>query len=59
MSISLTALLALICIIIGFLIALIEGSFLFPPLVWFIAAIAINTLGGGYVFNFGGRGRQP
>jgi hypothetical protein len=46
-SISLTALLALACIIIGFLVALFEGSFLFPPLVWLIAAIAFNTLGVG------------
>jgi len=45
MSFSLTALLAAICIIIGFVIALVEGSFLFPPLGWFVAAIALNTLG--------------
>jgi hypothetical protein len=53
-SISLTALLASICIIIGFVIALVEGSFLFPPLVWFVAAIAINTLGNPVSF-----GRKP
>jgi hypothetical protein len=51
MSISLTALLALVCIVIGFLIALFEGAFLFPPLVWFVAAIAFNTLGVGVVLG--------
>jgi hypothetical protein len=42
--------LALICIILGFIVAIFEVKILFEPLVWFIAAIAFNTLGGGPAF---------
>jgi hypothetical protein len=51
MSISLTALLAIICIVFAFGLALFEGTFLFPPLVWLVAAIAFNTLGVGVVLG--------
>lgn len=37
-------LLALACIVIGFVTA-IAGEWLMPPLAWFVAAIAFNTLG--------------
>lgn len=37
--------LALICIILGFISAIIEEQLLMPVLVWFVAAIAFNTLG--------------
>jgi hypothetical protein len=36
--------LALICIILGFVAAVAKVDILFAPLVWFIAAIAFNTL---------------
>lgn len=38
-------LLGLLCIIIGFVAAIIDERILFGPLTWFIAAIAFNTLG--------------
>jgi hypothetical protein len=38
-------LLGLLCIIIGFVAAIIDEQILFGPLQWFIAAIAFNTLG--------------
>jgi hypothetical protein len=38
------SLLGLLCIIVGFILAVVEGNFLFPPLHWFVAAIAFNTL---------------
>jgi hypothetical protein len=41
---SITALLAALAILIGICLAVFEGTFLFPPLVWFILAIALNTL---------------
>jgi len=47
MSISLTALLALVCIVVAFFLGVFGGSFVFSPLVWLIAAIAFNTLGVG------------
>ena len=38
--------LALICIILGFVSAIVEEQILIPTLAWFVAAIAFNTLGG-------------
>jgi hypothetical protein len=38
-------LLGVLCIIIGFVAAIIDEQILFGPLQWFIAAIAFNTLG--------------
>jgi hypothetical protein len=38
-------LLGLLCIIIGFVAAIIDERILFGALTWFIAAIAFNTLG--------------
>jgi len=37
--------LGLLCIIVGFVVAIIEEKILFSPLSWFIAAIAFNTIG--------------
>jgi hypothetical protein len=37
-------LLGLLCIIVGFITAVIDERILFGPLTWFIAAIAFNTL---------------
>jgi hypothetical protein len=37
--------LGLLCIIVGFVVAIIEEKILFGPLSWFIAAIAFNTIG--------------
>lgn len=39
-----TFLLAALCIVLGFGVAIFKGDLLFAPLVWFVAAIAINTL---------------
>lgn len=39
-----TFLAALLCIILGFGVAIFKGDLLFAPVVWFVAAIAINTL---------------
>jgi hypothetical protein len=39
------SLLGLLCIIIGFVAAIIDERILFGALTWFIAAIAFNTLG--------------
>jgi hypothetical protein len=36
-------LLGLLCIIIGFVAAIVDERILFGPLIWFIAAIALNT----------------
>lgn len=38
-------LLGLLCIIIGFVAAIIDERILFGPLTWFVAAIAFNTIG--------------
>lgn len=35
---------ALACLIIGFTLGVVEGTFLFPSLVWFVAAIAVAVL---------------
>jgi hypothetical protein len=37
-------LLALICIILGFVVAIFDANILFQPIIWFVAAIALNTL---------------
>jgi hypothetical protein len=46
--------LGLLCIIVGFVAAIIDEKILFGPLSWFIAAIAFNTIGN---IPFMGRGR--
>jgi hypothetical protein len=46
--------LGLLCIIVGFVVAIIEEKILFGPLSWFIAAIAFNTIG---TVPFLGKGR--
>lgn len=44
---TLGALLAIICIVLGFIVAIVDEKILFGPLEWFVAAIAIvMTLGG-------------
>ena len=45
---GLTALLALVCIVLGFVGAIIGEQILMPTLAWFVAAIAFNTLGVDY-----------
>jgi hypothetical protein len=52
---ALTALLALVCIILGFVGEIIDERILLGTLEWFVAAIAFNTLGVGLVIPFGGR----
>lgn len=37
-------LLALICIILGFIVGIFDVKIVFEPLSWFVAAIAFNTL---------------
>jgi hypothetical protein len=49
-------LLGLLCIIVGFITAIIDERILFGPLTWFIAAIAFNTLGDVAVPFFARRG---
>jgi hypothetical protein len=49
-------LLGLLCIIVGFIAAIIDERILFGPLTWFIAAIAFNTLGDVGVPFFARRG---
>jgi peptidoglycan/LPS O-acetylase OafA/YrhL len=44
--------LALLCIILGFVSAIVEEQILIPTLAWFVAAIAFNTLGGISAFTF-------
>ena len=50
---AITAILALVCIVLGFVGAVIDEQILIPTLAWFVAAIAFNTLGVG--FTIGGR----
>lgn len=50
---SITALLALVCIVLGFVGEIIDEHILLGTLEWFVAAIAFNTLGVG--FTIGGR----
>jgi type IV secretory pathway TrbD component len=49
-------LIGLLCIIIGFVAAIIDEKILFGALTWFIAAIAFNTLGSVSVPFFNRRG---
>jgi hypothetical protein len=49
-------LLGLLCIIVGFIAAIIDERILFGPLTWFIAAIAFNTLGDVAVLPLARRG---
>jgi hypothetical protein len=49
-------LLGLLCIIVGFVAAIIDERILFGPLTWFIASIAFNTLGNVAVPFFVRRG---
>lgn len=48
---SLTALLAVLAILIGIGLAVFEEQFLFPSLAWFVLAIALNTLGVTYTLG--------
>lgn len=52
------SLLGLLCIIIGFVVAIIDQHVLFGALTWFIAAIAFNTLGNVGLPFFGRRGAR-
>lgn len=49
---------ALICIILGFVGAIIDEAILFNTLTWFVAAIAFNTLAGGFAFTWGRKGES-
>ena len=48
---SLTAILALICIVLGFAGEIIDERILLGTLEWFVAALAFNTLGVTYTFG--------
>lgn len=37
---------ALVCIVVGFGLAIFDGEFLFPPQTWFVAAIPFALIGG-------------
>lgn len=50
---SVTAILALVCIVLAFVGEVIDERILLGTLEWLIAAIAFNTLGVG--FTIGGR----
>ena len=50
---SVTALLALVCIVLGLVGAVIDEKILLGALEWFVLAIAFNTL--GVNFTIGGR----
>ena len=50
---TLTAIAALICIILGIVGTVIDEKILMATLEWFVLAIAFNTLGVGY--SIGGR----
>lgn len=52
------SLLGLLCIIIGFVAAIIDERILFGPLTWFIAAIAFNTIGDTVISFIGRRGAR-
>ena len=51
MTVTLGALAALVCIILGFVAGLVDDKILFDPLTWFVAAIAFAVLGGPVVFG--------
>lgn len=38
-------LLALLCIVLGFVVGAFDVKIIFGPVEWFLAAIALNTLG--------------
>jgi Flp pilus assembly protein TadB len=38
-------LLALLCVLLGFIVAIFNVDILFPPIVWYVAAIALAHLG--------------
>ena len=48
---SVTALLAVVCIVLGLVGAIIEEKILLGALEWFVLAIAFNTLGIGYTIG--------
>jgi hypothetical protein len=50
---SLKAVLALLAIIAGLVALFADSGFFAPPLVWFVLAIALNTLGLDY--SLGGK----
>ena len=50
--------LALICIILGFVAAIFKVHILFDPLVWFVAAIAFSVISGPLVPTFIKRGGE-
>jgi len=50
---SITALLALVCIVLAFIGELVDEKLLLGTLEWLVAAIAFNTLGVG--FTIGGK----
>jgi type IV secretory pathway TrbD component len=52
-------LLGLLCIILGFVAAIIEERILFGALTWFVAAIAFNTLRDVAFPFIGSRRRRP
>lgn len=47
--------LGLICIAVAFVLAVFEEAFLFPPLVWFLAAIAFVLVLGATSVGIPGR----
>lgn len=50
---SIGGLLALVCIILGFIVGITEDKLLFDALTWFVAAIAlVVTLGGVSLGSF-------
>ena len=51
---ALTAILSIVCIVLGLVGAIIDEKILLDALSWFVLAIAFNTLGVGYSI-----GRRP
>jgi hypothetical protein len=39
---------ALACVVVGLLVAALEGKFLFGPLEWFVLSIAVSVLPGSF-----------
>lgn len=52
------SLLGLLCIVIGFIAAIIDERIIFGPLTWFVAAIAFNTIGDTAIPFIGRRGAR-
>lgn len=48
---SVTSILAAVCIVLGILVGADAFKFLFGPLEWFVLAIAFNTLGFTYTIG--------